>query len=119
MTKLSEVRCAMNGEIAVATVVGEFDIGNCDEMSRQIQASCADALAIVLDLSETQYLDSAALRTLFTIARMFQGRGAPVVAVIPATGLVRKVTVVSGIDAVMPVAETRDEGLRLAGGPVA
>lgn len=107
----------MNGDIAVLAVVGEFDIGNCDEMSRQIQASCAEAPAIVLDLSETQYLDSAALRTLFTVARMFQGRGAPVVAVIPATGLVRKVTVISGIDAVMPVADTLDEGLRLAGGP--
>lgn len=116
MTRLPEVRCAMHGDIAVATVAGEFDIGTCEAMSREIHAACGDAPAIVLDLTETDYLDSAALRTLFSIARTFQGRGAPVVAVIPAAGLVRKVTAVSGIDAIMPVAETLEEGLRLAGG---
>lgn len=112
-----EIRCEMQGDAAVASVIGEFDISSADELRRVITTGCAEASGLVLDLTETVYLDSSAIRTLLSLSRMFQTRGGAVAAVVPARGLVRKVVLVSGFDAVMPVVETRDEALKFAAGP--
>lgn len=117
MTQRGSVVCETLGDVAVVAIAGEFDIAAADEMRATIQGDCADSVGVVIDLSETAYLDSGALRALFMAARFFQSRGVTVAAVVPADGIVRKVATVSGMSVVMPIVETRDEALAIAGVP--
>jgi anti-anti-sigma factor len=57
-------------EWAVAHIGGELDMSNCsyvrDELSRSVPG---DADGLIVDLSATLYLDSAAIELLFELAR--------------------------------------------------
>ena len=76
-----EVRETDLGDIAFVELSGELDLTNVDELERRLEQLSADAAALVLDLNRIQFLDSAALHVLFSLARRLEeeGRGFGVV----------------------------------------
>ncbi|HJR19268.1 MAG TPA: STAS domain-containing protein [Actinomycetota bacterium] len=48
---------------------GEIDLANAGTVDEEIRAALDDTSRIVIDLSRTEYIDSAGLRLLFSLAR--------------------------------------------------
>ncbi|MEO8103197.1 MAG: STAS domain-containing protein [Betaproteobacteria bacterium] len=61
------------GNALVITVAGRLDQDNCDSFRRNLaphlQTAARDALAVVLDLSELEYISSAGLRCFMLAAK--------------------------------------------------
>ena len=73
-----------------------------------------DAHALVIDLSDTRYLDSAAIEVLFELSRRLGRRRQDLRLVVPATSPLRRLLTLTDVGAVAPMHETLAEAL---GGP--
>ncbi len=67
---------------------------------------------ILLDFADLEYISSAGLRGILALAKRARAVGGAV-AVCAMTGMVAEVFAISGFDAFIPVAATRDEGLEI------
>lgn len=76
-----EVRETDLGDVAFAALSGELDLTNAEELERRLDELASGASSVVLDLNRVEFLDSAALHVLFTVARRLgeEGRGLGVV----------------------------------------
>jgi len=68
-----EVRETDLGGVAFAELSGELDLTNAEELARRLEELSTDASVLVVDLNRIQFLDSAALHVLFTLARRLGG----------------------------------------------
>jgi anti-anti-sigma factor len=95
--------------VLVATLSGEIDLLNCDELGQELLASAlAGGGAFVIDLSPIQYADSNGIRMLFVLAREFdRSRIKWAVALADASPLWRlfKVTTFDEVAAILPSVE--------------
>jgi anti-anti-sigma factor len=86
----------------VVTATGDIDLANVNEFQDALDAAAADSDAIVVDLSEVTYCDSAAVRALFAIAATTK-----LGLIVPASGTILTLLSISGLDRVATVV-TRD-----------
>ncbi|MGH3066268.1 MAG: STAS domain-containing protein [Gaiellaceae bacterium] len=93
----------------VVRVVGDLDMATAPALENRI-ASLDSASRLVVDLTQCTFLDSAAVRSLMTIARDAEIAGTPLALVAPDTGILR-VLEITGADSVLPVHSTVDEAL--------
>jgi anti-anti-sigma factor len=95
------------GDWTVARVGGELDMSNCsyvrDELTRSIPGEIS---GLVVDLSETIYLDSAAIELLFELARRLGRRRQDLRIVMPGDSPLRRVLELTDVRAVAPVHPT-------------
>ena len=87
------------GEI-VFSLEGEVDLSNADAVEADIRAGLDDESKIIIDLTRTEYLDSAGLRLLFALARSVGDR---LSVVIPESSPLRRVVTMVGLPEVVPV----------------
>jgi anti-sigma B factor antagonist len=97
------------GEWTVARIGGELDMSNCsyvrDELTRSIPG---EVNGLVVDLSETIYLDSAAIELLFELARRLGRRRQDLRIAMPGDSPLRRVLELTDVRAVAPVHPTVD-----------
>jgi anti-sigma B factor antagonist len=68
MKHLAEMTVENRDGIVVATVTGEVDASNADKLGTQIRGPLTnDATTLVVDLTDTSYIDSAGLNQLFQL----------------------------------------------------
>jgi anti-sigma B factor antagonist len=95
------------GGWAVARVGGELDMSNCsyvrDELTRSIPG---EADGLIVDLSETIYLDSAAIELLFELARRLGRHRQGLRIAMPDDSPLRRVLELTDVRAVAPVHPT-------------
>jgi anti-anti-sigma factor len=95
------------GEWIVARLGGELDMSNCsyvrDELTRSVPADCD---GMVVDLSETVYLDSAAIELLFELARRLGRHRQDLRIAMPDASPLRRVLELTDVRAVAPVHPT-------------
>ena len=93
-----------HGDMPVATVHGELDASNARELGERLRSLITNhLLAMVVDLSETTYLDSAGINLLFSLGADMSARqqrlavvvrgGSPIERMIEITGLGKTVVV--------------------------
>ena len=100
-------------DAVVARLVGEVDLSNAAELGSALEGSIAPATrGVVLDLSTTAYLDSAAIRMIFDLERALRGRRRQLRLVVPAGMPVEKVLKLTGVLWTVPHDPTAEEGLR-------
>lgn len=58
-----------HGPVVVVAVGGRVDAYTAPELEQQIAAALGDQTALVIDLSATEYVSSAGLRVLITLAK--------------------------------------------------
>ena len=88
MGDLAHVVVRRRRDSCVATISGEIDMSNAEEIRTVLEDRLVeDASMYVIDLTATQYLDSAGLRMLFTIAERLRVRGRKLHLVVPEGGL--------------------------------
>lgn len=112
MTTQASVTVHPSSGVNVAVVSGQIDLSNAHVVYAGIQAALEEQpSALVLDLSETTYLDSAGVQLLFRVVRNAATVSVPVRLVVPEASLLRRVLDISDLPAAVPVARTEDEAL--------
>jgi anti-anti-sigma factor len=113
MTDLVEVVHRQDRSVPVCELRGELDASNVDNVQTQLlECVTNDVPGLVLDLTDTTYLDSAAVRILFDLARRLRTRRQELRLVVPADGVVRRVLVLTALADVVPLDETVEDAVR-------
>ena len=85
-------------------VAGEIDMDNAVDVEHQILEAVSNQLtAVTLDLGALDYLDSAGLRVLFTLATRLHTLQITLQLLVPTDSPIRRVIDVSGVPAAIPV----------------
>jgi anti-sigma B factor antagonist len=114
MAELASVSVERCGEIQLVRLAGEVDISNASKLEADISEAVPNGtIGLVLDLSDTQYLDSAGIHMLFELRQRLAGRRQSFAAVVPAEALIRHALVVAEVDQVLDIQETVVEALDL------
>jgi anti-anti-sigma factor len=97
---------------AVARVDGELDMTNCSYVRDELTRSVPNEVdGMIVDLSGTIYLDSAAIELLFEMARRLGRRRQRLRIVMPAASPLQRVLELTDVRAVAPIHETVAEAL--------
>jgi len=116
VTQLVRVTEQPGVEVSLASVAGEVDASNADEVGVRLRALLTNHhRALVIDLSETTYLDSAGLNLLFALADELDHRQQRLHLVVPDGSPIARMVVLVGLDTVVPLHLTRDAALRHVG----
>jgi anti-sigma B factor antagonist len=92
-----------NGNAVIACVVGEVDISNAADIGSALEGSVPQrVLGLILDLSETTYMDSAGVHLLFRLGGRLTRRRQQLRVVVPETARIRKVVNLAGLAWTVP-----------------
>jgi anti-sigma B factor antagonist len=113
MTNLVEVVAHQDGSVPVCELRGELDASNVENVEERLLESVTNEVpGLVLDLSDTAYLDSAGVRILFDLARRLRTRRQELRLVVPLEGVVRRVLVLTALADVVPLDDNVDDAVR-------
>jgi anti-anti-sigma factor len=119
VTTSAEIAIERRGAAVVARLSGEVDMTNSQYVAHELAGSVPnDAATLVVDLSDTRYLDSAAIELLFDLARRLRRRRQALRLVLPPSSPLKRVLELTEIDAVAPVHETLDHALEPPEAPI-
>jgi anti-sigma B factor antagonist len=108
----AEIVLERRGGDVVAHLSGEVDMSNADYVRDQLLASTPnDALALVLDITSTRYLDSAAIEVLFDLSRRLARRRQELRIVMPPESPLRRVIELTEVHTAAPVYESLEAAL--------
>ncbi len=118
--KLADIQFSDRERVVIARLTGEIDLSNADGIERAIaEATPNHALALILDVSALDYLDSAGIHLIYKLREKLRARGQRLRLVIPAdspandalrlAGVSRNVDTAESVDAAM--AEFTAEGV--------
>lgn len=121
--KLADVQFSDHARVVVARLTGEIDLSNADG----IEASIADAtpnhaLALILDVSAVDYLDSGGIHLIYKLREKLRARGQSLRLVIPARSPANDALRLAGIAQNVDTAETLEAAMQEcsdAGAPAA
>jgi anti-anti-sigma factor len=89
------------------------DLSNVPSVRQQLLAAIPNtAKTVVLDLSDTDYLDSSGIRLIFELAERMRTRGQRLELVVPDGSFIRRVLVLTEVQQVVPIATSVDAALR-------
>ena len=116
MKPLAEVVLERNDATVIAHLRGEVDLSNVDD----IRAALVDAVEhqtehLILDLTETTYLDSTGIRLLFELAERLAGRRQEMRLVVSDAALVRRVIELTQLDQRVPIDATVAQAIEASG----
>ena len=115
MSTAADIALEREGDALVARLRGEVDMTNASFVREELTSSVPnDAHALVIDLSDTRYLDSAAIEVLFELSRRLGRRRQELRLVVPPTSPLRRLLTLTDVGAVAPMHESLAEAL---GGP--
>jgi anti-anti-sigma factor len=107
-----EVRVAHRpGDVAVVSLVGEHDVATAWELTNVLTLALEQGAHLVVDLSETEFIDSAIIHVLFESKQIAREHGRRVSLQLPADARVRRVLEITGMLDVLPVYGTHAEAV--------
>jgi anti-anti-sigma factor len=96
----------------VARVRGEIDLSNAGVVSSTLQNAVAQSAAgMVVDFSETRYLDSAGVHCVFELGKRLRDRGQRLYLVVPDESPVSSVLEFVNVGSLAPLCRTLDGAL--------
>jgi anti-anti-sigma factor len=109
---LAELELEEVDSTLVARLRGEIDLSNVEDLrARLVAAVSHDSESLVLDLTETTYLDSTGVRLLFELADRLQDRRQQLRLVVTDAALVRRVLVLTQLEGQVPIDATLADAL--------
>lgn len=104
-------------EVQVVSVEGDVDVARAPLLREELRRSLQNHdLGLVVDLSETRYLDSAGVNVLFELAEDLAERQLGFAIVIPEGGLVERVVTIVDLAAVAGLHRTVEDAKSALGG---
>jgi anti-anti-sigma factor len=100
-------------DVALARVAGEVDASNVESLSRRLLDGISNkARALVLDLTETSYIDSSGISLIFDAAARLRNRRQTLRLVVTPQSFVSEVLSAVSMQDSVPVDDKVDEALR-------
>ncbi len=91
---------------------GEIDLSNSESVRAEIvRVVPPEARGVVLDLTQTTYLDSSGVRLLFDLAERLRARRQRLVLMVSEAALVRRVLILTKLDEAVPLRDGLDDAL--------
>jgi anti-anti-sigma factor len=108
----AEIVLDRRGGSIVARLNGEVDMSNAPYVRDQLLASMPnDALALVLDITDCRYLDSAAIEVLFDVSRRLARRRQELRLVMPPDSPLQRVIELTEVHTAAPVYESLERAV--------
>ena len=105
-----EVEVVTNGSASIVRVSGEFDMSAAQDVRDQLSSVLpGDAVALVLDLRETTFIDSSGLGVIVQLCNQSREDGIDF-SVLPADGPVRELLDLTGLTNALPIIEAMPSG---------
>lgn len=112
MTRPGELYLSEDDGVVIARLTGEIDMSNAEQLRGAISAAVPnDALALVLDLTGVEYLDSAGIRLLYRLGEDIRARRQRFEVVTPSSSVVAGVLRLAGVSDYVGATETVDAAL--------
>ena len=112
MNPLARLRIETRGEVQVAHILGEVDIANAGTLQSEIADAVSNtAYGLVLDLTDTEYFDSAGIRMLFELRKRLSGRRQSLRVVVPRESVIITALLITEVDQIVPIDETVEDSL--------
>ena len=112
MTRLGDVTFKRESDVLVARITGEVDMSNAEDIgSAVLEATPHDAVGVILDLSDVQYLDSAGIYVIFGMRSRLRARGQNLRLSIPSGSPVDDALRLAGVQRHVEVVENVERGL--------
>jgi anti-anti-sigma factor len=112
MNSSAEVAVELHGASVVARLSGEVDMSNASYVHDELLRSVPNgAIRLVIDLSATRYLDSAAIALLFDLAKRLGRRRQAMRLVLPQPSPLERVLTLTDVNTVAPIHESLDSAL--------
>ena len=106
----------MERSASVVAVTGELDLTTTAQWDEEVQAAARHAPALVLDLSQVKFIDSAGVRELFRWVQAAELRGILVVVVARHDGPLWRLLDILDLESVAPICDSRDDALEACKG---
>jgi anti-anti-sigma factor len=108
----SQAHVEYRDSVGIVSLAGEVDIVQAQEVrERLLRAIRNEDLGLVVDLTNTSYIDSVGVSLLFELAERLSERQLRLAVVLPEKGLVGRVLTIVNLDSVALVQSTVDEAL--------
>lgn len=112
MSLLARVHEEPGDEVPLAAIEGEIDASNVDEVGGRLRRLLTNrSTALVVDLSETAYLDSAGINLLFELSGELAARQQSLRLVLPPASPLRRAFAVAGVTDAIPTHASRAAAL--------
>ena len=98
-------------DVPVARAREDIDAANARSVGIELAETIGGGSALVLDLSETRFLDSAGIDMIFRLAERLRQRRAQLALVIPASSPLTRLAEIVGLPRSMPVCDTLEQAL--------
>lgn len=113
MPELARLSLESDGDVELARVAGEVDASNVDQLSEKLLAAVPqDARALVLDLSETSYIDSSGIGLIFDAAARLRNRRQELRLVVPPRSFVGEVLSAVSMQESVPIDGALSDAMR-------
>ncbi len=101
--------------VAVAAIEGEIDSSNVADIGRRLRETLTNqSMALVVDLEQTSYLDSAGINLLFALGAELRNRQQRLHLCVPAGSPIARMLAITSVQSAMPVHDTRDAAVAAA-----
>jgi anti-anti-sigma factor len=110
VSDLARVRSEQRGPFCVVRIEGEIDLSNAPDVASAIEGAMPDgATELVVDLTDTTYLDSSGVGLLVRLAERLRHRRRRMQLVVPEGSPIRVALELCGIPQIVPVATRVEE----------
>ena len=117
MRPLAHVVGDHHGDIPVAAIDGEIDASNTADVGQRLRGLITNrGEALVVDLVETSYIDSAGINLLFGLVDELRQRQQRLLLVVGEPSPIARMLAIAGLDVAVPIHPTREAALREAAG---
>ena len=116
MSTSAEIAVERRGASVVARLSGEIDMTNASYLGDELVSAVPNEVqALVVDLTGTRYLDSAAVELLFELSRRLNRRRQQLRLALPGGSPLRRVLLLTDIESAAPLHESVADALADAG----
>jgi anti-anti-sigma factor len=110
--KLGDVQFSDHEQVVVARLTGEIDLSNADGIEGAIaEATPNHVLALILDVSALDYLDSAGIHLIYRLREKLRARGQTLRLVIPPDSPANDALRLAGVSRNVETVETLDAAM--------
>ena len=109
---MAEVRFDREDETVVALITGEVDMSNATTVRQQIARSVTpDDEALIVDLSELSFIDSAGLHSMIELGTVLDERRQHLLLCLPPSSTIRRAIEIIGLPHAISVYSDRSEAM--------
>jgi anti-anti-sigma factor len=112
LTGPARVELASERDVVVARLIGEVDLSNANQLEHEISRALSNrSRALVLDLTECGYLDSAGIRLIFGLSERLNRRGQDLLLVVPEGAAIERVLSLTNVAEIAPLDRSLEQAL--------